>query len=196
MADVIEQDYRGVDWQGRELAGEHYIRCVFADGNMSEVITKSVTFEDCDFSGANLNASHHTSAAFLRCHFRRTSMFGATLAGSKLTGSAFEGPCRLRPLTVDGGDWSYVSMRGQDLAGLDLTGVRLTEADLSVADLRGTILRGCDLSLAHFDGAKTAGMDVRDAELAAVDLQAWDLTGVRLDVAQAVLLARQHGAVI
>lgn len=189
-------DYRGVDWSGRALTGDRFVGATFFDADLIELATDTVVFEECDFSGARLNASSHLGTAFLRCRFRRTSLFDARLAGCKLTGSVFEGSCTLRPLRVEGGDWSYVSLRGQDLAGLDLTGVRLGEADLSQADLRGAILRRCDLGHARFEAAQTAGLDVRDADLTAVDLRSWDLTGVQLDLVQAVQLARSHGAIV
>ena len=42
----------------------------------------------------------------------------------------------------------------------------------------------------------TAGLDLREADLHAVDLRNWDLTGVRLDLAQAVQLVRSYGAIV
>jgi len=191
-----EGDYRGVDWSGKYLAGQRFERCAFGDADLLELATEQVVFEECDFAGVRLNASDHLSTAFLRCRFLRTSWFAARLAGCKLVGSVFEGPCVLKPLRVEGGDWSYVSLRNQDLSGLDLSGVRLHGADLSIADLRGTGLRGCDLGYARFEEAVTAGLDLRGANLEAVDLRSWDLTGVRLDLAQAVQLAGSYGAIV
>lgn len=197
MADIHRDgDYRGADWSGRHLVGQRFERCAFGDADLLELATEQVVFEECDFSGARLNASDHVSTAFLRCRFLRTSLFAARLAGCKLVGSVFEGPCVLKPLRVEGGDWSYVSLRGQDLSGLDLSGVRLHGADLSIADLRGTGLRRCDLGHARFEEAVTAGLDLRGADLEAVDLRTWDLTGVRLDLAQAVQLVGSYGAIV
>ncbi len=130
----------------------------------------------------------HEDTAFLHCRFRKASLFGATLRGCKLTGSVFESSI-LRPLTVEGGDWSYVSLRGRSLAGMRLADVRLREADLSGADLSGADLSGADLT-----GVDLTGADLRGAVLEGVDLRGIDLTGVRLDVAQAVRLAVQYGA--
>ena len=63
-------------------------------------------------------------------------------------------------MTVEAGDWSFVSLVGADLGGLDLTGVRLIEADLSGADLTETVLRRADLSRAAlpppYCGAQTS----------------------------------------
>ena len=59
-------------------------------------ITTSVELIDC---------------AFLGCSLEGARLFGSTLRGCKLTGSTFL-RSQLRPLTVQGGDWSYVALRG------------------------------------------------------------------------------------
>jgi fluoroquinolone resistance protein len=118
MADIYrEGDYRGVDWSGKHLIGHRFERCAFGDADLLELATEQVVFEECDFAGARLNASDHVSTAFLRCRFLRTSLFDARLAGCKLVGSVFEGPCVLKPLRVEGGDWSYVSLRAGTCPG-------------------------------------------------------------------------------
>jgi uncharacterized protein YjbI with pentapeptide repeats len=177
-----------------QLNGEHLVGRSFADADLVEWETDGCVFEECDFSGARLNASVHRSSAFLRCTFRRTSFFGAELSGCKLTGSVFLEGCELLPLTVDGGDWSYVSLRRQDLHGLSLDGVRLREADLSDSDLRKASLRSCDLGHARLRHAQLAGADLRGADLEGVDLREVDVKGARLDVGQAVQLVQQLGA--
>src|SRR6266545_1685704 len=194
VAEHTDSDLRGVDWGRRDLRGERFLRCKFADADLSEATLDGCVFVECDLSGVAFNASVHQSTAFLGCRFRRTSFFDATLTGCKLSGSVFEEECTLRPLTVDGGDWSYVSLRMQDLSGLDLTGLRLAEVDLTGADLRETVLAGCDLSRAVLREAQLAGADLRGADLTAVDLRELDLTGARIDVQHAVALAVAYGA--
>ena len=174
--------------------GDHVVGRAFLDADLVEWDTEGCVFEECDFSGARLNASVHTSSAFLRCTFRRTSFFGAEFHGCKLTGSVFLDGCELLPLTVVGGDWSYVSLRSQDLHAVVLDGVRLQEADLSMSDLTKASLRGCDLRHARLRGAVLSGADLRDADLEGVDLTGLDLRDVRLDVGHAVQLAMQLGA--
>ena len=104
---------------------------------------------------------------------RRCSFFDATLTGCKLTGSQFLN-CGLRPLTIDGGDWGFVSLRGQNLTAAKLGGLRLREADLTGADLTRADLRGADLD----------GVALRDVRLDAT----------KIDMAQAVQFATAHGA--
>jgi uncharacterized protein YjbI with pentapeptide repeats len=142
-----------------------------------------------------MNSSTHRGTAFLRCRFRRTSLWNASFVGCKMTGSVFES-AELRPLTVEGGDWSYVRLRGADLRGVSLRGVRLAEADLTDADLSECDLREADLSHATLRAARLAGADLRGATVTGVDLAALDLRGAVLDVAQAVQVARGLGAVV
>ncbi len=135
----------------------------------------------------------HTGTAFLRCTFRRTRLYGAAFLDCKMTGSVFES-AELRPLRVEGGDWSYVRLRGADLRGVSLRGVRLAEADLTDADLTDVDLRGADLSHATLRGAVLQGADLRGAAVVGVDLAALRLDGAVLDVAQAIQVARGLGA--
>lgn len=193
MDEHADEDLARVDWYGEELRGARFLRCRFYDAMLDELTTYGCVFEDCDLSGVSLNASAHEDTAFLRCRFRRASLFGATLRRCKLTGSVFESAV-LRPLTVEGGDWSYVSLRGQSLAGVRLAGVRLREADLSGADLTGADLAGADLRHVRLHEVRLQGADLRGASLEGVDLRGLDLAGVRLDLAQAVTLAGQYGA--
>ncbi len=165
----------------------------YVEADLIEWETEGETFEEADFSRARLNASRHTRTAFLRCTFRRSNLFDATFTQCKLTGSVFES-AELRPLHVDGGDWSYVRLRGADLRGVSLRGVRLVEADLTDADLSGCDLRECDLSYATLRGATLAGADLRGARLDGVDVARLNLDGVVLDVAQAIQVAQGLGA--
>lgn len=190
------EDLRGVDWYAEEVAGTRFVRCDFSDADLTEARTTGAVFEECDFGGARFNASEHEQSAFLRCSFARTSWFGATLRGCKLTGSRFEGRCTLRPLTVERGDWSYVVLRGQDLSGLDLAGLVLAEADLTEADLGSVVLRDADLSRASLDRVTLRDADLRGARLDSVDLRGLDLTGVRLGISQAAAVATAYGAVV
>ncbi|MGH3344338.1 MAG: pentapeptide repeat-containing protein [Carbonactinosporaceae bacterium] len=191
----VDEDLRRVDWSLRELTGARFLRCRFGDADLSEVITHGCVFTECDFSGVRLNGSEHHRTAFLRCRFRRTSWFAAVLTDCKLSGSTFVDGCVLRPLTVEGGgDWSYVSLRGQDLSGLDLSGVRLREADLSDADLWRAVLRRADLSYVRLHGTRLGGADLRGADLSGVRLQDLALDAVKLDIGQAAALATAYGA--
>jgi uncharacterized protein YjbI with pentapeptide repeats len=173
----IDGDFTGVDWYGREAT------------------TRGAVFEECDFSGAKLNVSAHERSAFLRCRFHRASLFDATLDGCKLTGSEFAA-ATVFPITVRGGDWTYVSLRGARLAGADLTGLNLAYADLTEADLRKTVLHKADLSHARLDKARLNEADLREARLDGVDTRTLELSDVRVTMLQAVVFAQHRGAIV
>ena len=77
-----------------------------------------------------------------------------------------------------------------------LAGQRFREADLTDADLRESDLTGADLDRARLQGEKLRGADLRGASTDAVNWRAFELTGVRLDLVQAVQVARAHGALV
>lgn len=184
-----------VEWSGETLTGRRFVGARYVDIDMLELTTERVVFEECDFSGVKLNASVHRATAFLRCRFRRTSLFAATFAECKLTGSEFLDSV-LRPLQVDGGDWSYVRMRGADLSGVSLRGVRLAEADLTNAVAKSCDLRDCDLSRARIHHTDFSGADLRGARLDGVDVLAATWTHTKVDLAQSARFAAAHGAIV
>jgi uncharacterized protein YjbI with pentapeptide repeats len=72
----------------------------------------------------------------------------------------------------------------------------LAEADLTGADLSGCDLTGTDLTRAQLHGVRLRGADLRRAVLDGCDVDAVGWRDVRIDLAQAVLLARARGAVV
>jgi uncharacterized protein YjbI with pentapeptide repeats len=149
-------------------------------------------FTECSFGGVRFNASRHQDSAFLRCTFDRCNLFEASFTGCKLVGSTFT-ECDLRPLTVDGGDWSFVTLARADLRGVGFAGTRMREADLSKADLTGGALTGVDLSGARLGGVKLGRCDLRGSDLSALDPRDADLRDAVIDPEQALVVARALG---
>jgi len=71
----------------------------FSDADLAKIVTQSCTFTNCDFTGAELDASRHAVTAFLGCTFDKVGWRGSALTGCKLTGSVFI-DCRCMPWTV------------------------------------------------------------------------------------------------
>ena len=120
-------------------------------------------------TACRLSSSTHTSTAFVACDLRRSKLFDVTLDGCKLVGTVFS-ECVLRPMTVRGGQWQGVTIRGTNLARLDLSGVDLREADLSMSDLTGASLKGARLDRAILRETTLTQADLRGASLDGVDL--------------------------
>jgi uncharacterized protein YjbI with pentapeptide repeats len=189
------QSFRDQDWYAEQIGAVRFVDCVLTDVDLTEAATSGTTFERCTFHTCRFNASTHRATAFVGCDFRRCNLFTATLDGCKLTGSAFT-ECTLRPITVKGGAWGSVTLRGADLAGVDLTGVDLREADLSMASLAGAVLASARLDGATVRDADLTRADLRKASVDRVDLAAATLRETRIDLQAAVLLAELQGAVV
>ncbi|MNI72869.1 Pentapeptide repeats (8 copies) [compost metagenome] len=57
-------------------------------------------------------------------------------------------------------------------------------------------MRDCDLTRVTLSKAMLKGADLRGAKLDGMNLKALDVTGVRMDMEQAVLFLRSYGAKI
>jgi len=185
-------DLRGLDWYGEDLSGREHTGDAFWDGDLSEVTGTASTFTDCTFGGVRFNAARLTGSAFRSCTFTRCSFFAAELEECSFVGSRFT-DCTLRPLTVRGGDWSFVSLVGQDLRGTTFDGVRLREVDLTRADLSTAAVTGADLSGAELTDSTWTGADLRGSDLSAFDVREVALAGVLIRAEQAVTLAQALG---
>ncbi|WP_188193324.1 pentapeptide repeat-containing protein [Nonomuraea sp. SYSU D8015] len=191
----IEKTIGAADWDTLEISGESYRRVLFQDVDMTELIDRGSTFEECTFGNVRFNVSEHDDAQFLNCLFIRCSLFDATFRGCKLTGSVFDG-CTYGLLKVEGGDWSYVAMAGADLRGSTVDGVRLREADLNGVRLEGATLRRSDLSGAWLRGADLTKCDLRGSDLSTLDPHEVTLKDAIIDPFQATVVAGALGLVV
>jgi fluoroquinolone resistance protein len=185
----------GEDWALDELTRVRFERCRFDDVDLTEAVLTGCVFVECELANVRLNAAVLTRTALLQCTLRRCNLFGAELRDCKLTGTTIK-DCELRPLTVDGGDWSYAVLRGLNLTDTTLAGLKLRGADLSEANLSRCDLRGVDLTDAQTHHTVLKGADLRGADLSGVRLDELDLDGVRIDLAQAGMVAAAHGAIV
>jgi fluoroquinolone resistance protein len=183
---------RAEDWPGHDLDGETYQQVEFVDVDMMELTSNRAVFTECTFRGVRLNVSAHTSTAFLNCTFARCTFFNATFTGCKLTGSMFD-RCSYGPLTVAGGDWSFVGLPGADLSSASFTDVRMREADLTGAQCQGATLRRVDLSGAWLHRADLSGADLRGSDLTGLDPLTTGLRGAIIDPYQSVVIVTSLG---
>ncbi|RVX40476.1 uncharacterized protein YjbI with pentapeptide repeats [Nonomuraea polychroma] len=191
-----ERTIGAADWDDPlELEGKSYRRVLFQDVDLTELVDRGSTFEECTFGNVRFNVSEHDDAQFLNCTFIRCSLFDATFRGCKLTGSVFE-DCSYGLLKVEGGDWSYVAMPGADLRGSSLHGVRLREAELNGVRLEGAELRRADLTGAWLRGADLTKCDLRGSDLSTLDPHEVTLKNAIIDPFQATVVAAALGLVV
>lgn len=191
--EYVDTDFSGSNFSDVNMRGSRFIRCRFNGVDLTELQSQSTTFTTCDFTGAHLNASHHTRSAFLNCQFRLASLFGTTFEECKMTGSSFV-ESNMDAITIIGGDWSYTHLRFHRFKGLCLRKVKFTESDLYECNLEKCDLREADLTKAVLAKAKLAHADLRGAKIDGIDLKSFDLKDVKIDLAQAVEVARAYGA--
>jgi len=189
---VEDRSFAGDDWWGEDLGERVYLRCRFADVDLTEATSRGARFEECQFFNVRFNSGRHADSALLRCTFRKCNLFDTTWEGCKLVGSSFD-DCDLRPMTVTGGDWSFVHLAGADLRTAVFRNVRMREAELSGADLTEATLSHVDLSGAQLARAKLVRADLRGSDLSALDPRTCETTEAVIDADQAIVIARAIG---
>jgi fluoroquinolone resistance protein len=159
------------------------------------VRTDGVVFDRCEFLGCAFNASTHETSRFDNCVFRDSSLFGATLRHCKMTGSQFRNTA-MRPLTIDGGVWSWVNLFGADLRGINFDGLNLEETDFGEARLEKATFRNATLTNATLRGATIDGATFTGADLGGVQLGGLAWRKTRIDGQLAMQIAESLGAII
>lgn len=119
-------------------------------------------------------------------------MFEAEFSGCKLVGSTFA-QTSLRPLTVTGGDWSFVALPGADLRGVAITHTRMREADLTGANCEKATFTDVDLSGAQLHNAVLNGCDLRGSDLTAFNPTMSQIRNALITPRQAVVMAQAMG---
>ncbi len=189
--------YEKIRWEGdlseQELEGVTFVECSFRMVRLNELITRSCTFDRCDFSFARLGASQHFRSAFLNCKWNGASLFGACLKDCKCTGCDFSGS-DLSGTIITGGSYAFTNWNECDLRDMDFTGIKLEHADFRGCNLQKAIFKDCDLTSAMLQGANLKNADLRGAVTNGVDLGGLTFQKTKLDLQQAVQLAESLGA--
>lgn len=74
-----------------------FVRCSFAEADLRGLVTESCTFDECDFTGADLGESNHRGGAFRTCRVVRATLGGSAFRSCSLLGTALI-DSRLRPI--------------------------------------------------------------------------------------------------
>ena len=130
----------------------------------------------------------------VNCSFQYAGLFGAAFRQCKLTGSSFSG-ANTAAMTIEGGDWSYTDLREQEFYKMRLEEINFKGADFNRAKLEKCRIRACNLEGAVISGASFRGSDLRDSVIDGLDILGADFHGARIDIGQAVAMARALGAV-
>lgn len=186
---VVGEDWSLDDLTGRTSANVEFVRLDLAETTASG----GLTFDECVFRDVGFNLAKYEGAAFVNCTFVGCAFFGATFIDCKFLGSTFDHRCTFDQMTVERGDWSFVSLPRADLHNAGFDGVRMRETDLGAANLRGAVLRGCDLASANLSNVVLDKCDLRGSDLSAVDPSDAGLAGAIITWEQAAVLASAMG---
>jgi len=187
------QRFVGENWYAKDFPADTYESCVFIDCDLSEATTSGTVFDRCEFRGVSFNSSVHETSRFDNCVILDSSLFDATFRNCKLTGTRIANT-GMRPLTIEGGVWSWLNLFGADLRGVRFDGLNLEETDFGEARLDKATFRDAVLTNAVLRGAQLQGADFRGADLAGVQLGGLDWRKVRIDGQLAVQIAESLGA--
>lgn len=183
-----ERNFSGAVWHHQEFEHESFRHAIL---DYAEI--RHCRFVHCDFTGVSLKSAVIKDSMFVACEWKWALLFGASLVDLKMTGGVFD-EADLRGAVIRGGNWSASRLRNQYLRQQDFSGMSWKDADFYRADLRDCNFTHADLTRVMLTQAKLAGADLRGAEIGGIDWKVVDLTQVKVDSAQAILIARSFGA--
>lgn len=134
---------------------------------------KDVRFTECDLANVEL-----TSLTAVRVE----------LVGCRMTGLRL-GETSWQSLLISGGDQRYSQFRFSRFEHCEFVNCDFQDADFHGADLRGCVFRDCRLLNVEMTKAKLAGTDLRGSVVDGMRLDAADLQGAIVDMAQALAFA-------
>jgi len=195
-SDISDEDFADVDLREARWERVSFTDCDFAGAALDDVVTEGCSFANCRFDRADMVRSEHRRTAFVACSFNRTRVTGMVLEDCKLAGSTFV-DVLLKSLSVrGGGDFSAVSFGAADMRELDLSDAKLVGANLTGARLDKGSLARANLTDVRWGDTSLCDVDLRGATFNTLDPRRVTLTGARVEVDQAVLLARTLGLII
>ncbi len=183
------------DWSQKQERGLIFDHCIFRGMKLHEWDTASCQFLGCKFIACTFNGSVHTHTTFSNCTFQMCNFFCVEFRGCKMTGSLLEESSHIG-MVIQGGNWSYTTMRFFELARNDLSGVNFEGADLTGCQLQKSNLTYANLRQAVLHRANLKEADLRGADLSGVSLSTVQWGNTKIDLEQAVLFARSMGGIV
>jgi uncharacterized protein YjbI with pentapeptide repeats len=176
--EVMDQLVSGLQLEDAEIRRLRLEGCVLERVSMPRGVIrtgkwKDVRFTECDLANVEISA---LSAV-------RVEMTGCRLTGLRL------GETSWQSLMISGGDQRYVQFRFSTFQNCEFIGCDFQEADFHGADLRGCVFKDCRLNNVEMTRAKLSGTDLRGSTVDGMKLEAADLRGAIVDVAQALEFA-------
>jgi uncharacterized protein YjbI with pentapeptide repeats len=142
--------------------------CAFAS-----VVLKDVRLVSCDLANLETRALTLIRVEFINC---------------RMTGlRAGEADCR--DVLISEGDQRYAQFRYSRFRSAEFDGCNFEDADFQGTDLSGSIFRRCNLAGAEMSKVKLLDADLRGSHIEGLHLNAEDVRGAVVDLAQAMVFA-------
>jgi fluoroquinolone resistance protein len=208
--DAVNVTFDGTSFRQAGLAGARFCDCVFLactfrSADLTDCKFESCRFYDsesdrsCDFSYADLRRSRFERCDLTTAKLPRVRAFGIELIACQASGADFAnadfgmGTGDFFNATFDACNLAYADFSRTNLTECVFTGSRLghalfNDSVLERADLSGTALEGIEGR-----GLVLIGADLRGATFNNLNPREMDLTGVRVDPEQGLLLLRAMG---
>lgn len=149
-----DQQYTGVSYLEKKLIQTEFNNC---------------TFQNCDFSKADLTESDFVNCRFEECNFamvklQKSGMKNVCFTGCKLIGANFDTcsdflfSAQFQKCVLD-----YASFVAKKIKQTRFNDCSMKEVDFSDADLSSSVFEGCDLSGAVFHNTNLEKADFRSA---------------------------------
>ncbi len=159
-----QQDLRGINLSGEDLAGADLTRCDLSGAHLSEATLDGARLLGCQLEGATLY---------------KTSLVNCELLGAQLAGAEMS-ECVAQQAGFGGADLSGATLFGADLGHATLSKAVLRDADLRTAALQEARLLETDLTGANLARADLRAGNLENAQLTGADFHDADLRGARL----------------
>ena len=171
-----------------------YDHCVFRNITMQETEMAHCEFIACEFISCKWNGAAFLHCSFTNCRIRFVNLFCTTFRQCKMMGTSFEEIPSQAGMVIEGGNWSYSSLRMFSFVKSVMTDINFEGADLVECDFKNAVLHGCDFKNALLSNADFAQADIRECNLDGVDVLGMKWKKTKIDLIQAATIARALGA--
>lgn len=184
---ISEQDYFDTNFTEEALPphtfeGCRFVRCHFAEADLSKFRFIDTTFVECDFSNAILDQSQWQDVTLERC---------------KLLGLAFEHcnefgfAIRCKACRLDHASFYEMSLKRSHFEACQMHGV-----DFTAADLQGIVLSQCDFTHATFDQTKLSKTNLSGSTNYRISPLSNPVKGLKVDYPGLLGLLEDFGVVV
>jgi uncharacterized protein YjbI with pentapeptide repeats len=182
--DVFEDEtFTGIELTQATLAGHEFVRCRFEKLVLQESNWQGVRLDDCEFDGCDLTRMQPKKMAARGVAFTRCRLMGVDWSGLAPNPSFVFEECNLQ----------YASFVEVNLTSTPFRRCRMVETNFFDARLVEAVFQECEMAGARFEQCDLRGADLADSRGLILDPSKNTVTGCRVSVETAVVVAAALG---